>query len=200
MFFKRKNISSLTDLEIIAAYRQNNDSEYISVLYSRYIDKAYGVALKYLSDREMAKDIVMEVYGQLGEDVVRYEISNFSSWLYVKVKNSALMRIRKEKPQLFVNGEKKDQVFMEIHDDGHHMVEEKVRLEDDLDQLKQCIDRLKEDQKRCVTLFFLEEKSYDLIHEELKIDLKKVKSYIQNGKRNLKICMEAALGKKDHAH
>ncbi|MCX2743492.1 sigma-70 family RNA polymerase sigma factor [Mangrovivirga sp. M17] len=200
MFLKRTNISSLSDLEIIEKYNKNPDHQYISILYDRYIDKAYGVALKYLKNREYAKDIVMEVYAELGDDIKKHEIKNFSSWLYVKVKNASLMRIRKEKPQLFVNGEKKDLAFMELSDNGHHDIEEKVRLEDNLEQLKLCIDKLKAEQKECVEMFFLQEKSYSIIEKELSIKLKKVKSYIQNGKRNLKICMETALRSKDHAH
>ncbi|WP_175402852.1 RNA polymerase sigma factor [Mangrovivirga cuniculi] len=200
MFLKRKNISSLSDQEIIEKFNIKPDHQYISILYDRYIDKAYGVALKYLKNREYAKDIVMEVYAQLEEDLAKYEINNFSSWLYVKVKNASLMRVRREKPQLFVNGEKKDLAFMELSDNGHHDIEEKIRLEDNLEQLKLCIEKLKAEQKTCVEMFFLQEKSYSLIEKELKIKLKKVKSYIQNGKRNLKICMETALRSKNHAH
>jgi RNA polymerase sigma-70 factor (ECF subfamily) len=56
--------------------------------------------------------------------------------------------------------------------------------------LEKCIETLGDEQKQCVKLFYLQEKCYKEITESTGFDMNKVKSYIQNGKRNLKICME----------
>jgi RNA polymerase sigma factor (sigma-70 family) len=63
-------------------------------------------------------------------------------------------------------------------------------LDQDMETLKKCIDQLKDEQKECIKLFYLEEKCYQEIAESTSYELKKVKSYIQNGKRNLRICMD----------
>jgi RNA polymerase sigma-70 factor (ECF subfamily) len=56
--------------------------------------------------------------------------------------------------------------------------------------LADCIERLKDDQKKCIVQFYYEDKCYDEIAKNLGVDEKKVKSYLQNGKRNLKLCIE----------
>jgi RNA polymerase sigma-70 factor (ECF subfamily) len=81
-----------------------------------------------------------------------------------------------------------DQIFMESSYELH-LNNESV-LDRDLDALKKCIDLLKDEQKECIKLFYLEELCYQEIVDSTSFELKKVKSYIQNGKRNLKICME----------
>ena len=63
-------------------------------------------------------------------------------------------------------------------------------LEDDLGRLEKCIEELQDEQKQCVELFYIRKKPYQTIVESTGFEMKKVKSYIQNGKRNLKICME----------
>ena len=56
-----------------------------------------------------------------------------------------------------------------------------------LNQLEKGLEELKEDQKIGIKLFYLESKSYQQIADQTGWDLKKVKSEIQNGKRNLKL-------------
>jgi len=56
--------------------------------------------------------------------------------------------------------------------------------------LMDCIDRLNKEQQKCIEKFYFDDKCYQEIAVELGINEKKVKSYLQNGKRNLKICLE----------
>ena len=70
-----------------------------------------------------------------------------------------------------------------------HQETEDLRGEDLL-KLEKCIEQLKNGQKDCVQLFYIKEMCYKEIVNNTGIELNKVKSYIQNGKRNLKICME----------
>lgn len=93
------------------------------------------------------------------------------------------MELRKTNP------EKSGDVFMEMTEPVH-LNDEEDEIEANLNALDECIDVLKKEQKECVKLFFLEKKSYQEVNELTGIDLKKVKSNIQNGKRNLKICLE----------
>ncbi len=94
------------------------------------------------------------------------------------------MELRKKNPEIHA------EVFMES-DEAMHLNDEKVELEKDLTALEDCIEELKEEQQRCVKLFFLEKKSYQQVNEETGLNMKKVKSHIQNGKRNLKMCLES---------
>ncbi len=177
-----------TDEELLLQFNRNGNLEILGELYSRYMHLVYGVSLKYFGDREDARDTVMQIFEKLISDLPGQEIRNFKSWLYVLTKNHCLMQIRSQKS---ADGRleryKIEQEFMEsdqeMHpiDRGDHSVEE---------ALKQCIEQLKAEQKQCIELFYYQKLCYQEIAEGLGIDEKKVKSFLQNGKRNLKICLE----------
>lgn len=149
----------------------------------------YGVGLKYLGNRDQAKDAVMQVFEKLVVEVDRHEIRQFKSWLYVLTKNYCLMQLRSEKSRVKrerIWGGEQD-VIMET-DDLLHPIDNEEALKDAA--LKECIEKLKNGQKQCIEKFYFENKCYSDIAALLKTDEKKVKSDLQNGKRNLKICLE----------
>jgi RNA polymerase sigma-70 factor (ECF subfamily) len=173
------NSSPLDDLALVKLYQQKGDLEVLSKLFSRYTSMVYGVCLKYLKDRDEAKDAVMHIFEKLIKSLQGHSVENFKSWLYVTSRNHCLMALRSRKGKL----------TQELNPD---LVENEVilHLEDDLGRLEKCMEELVSEQKRCVQLFFLEEKCYKDISSVTGFDLRQVKSFIQNGKRNLKICME----------
>jgi len=190
LFLKSKNRSDLSDQELIFQYKKKNDPEVLGQLYSRYVALVYGLCLKYMENRERSKDAVMQIFELLATELHRHEISNFRSWLYVTSKNFCLMELRKQKSL-----RKKEEMwlmnqedFMEIPDEMHLI--DKVENQESNDLLNNCIEKLKKEQHQCVRLFYFGNKSYRQITDETGLDEKKVKSLLQNGKRNLKICLE----------
>ena len=192
MFFSTSGKdSSRSDEWYIARFRKKGDLEDLGKLYERYMHLVYGVCIKYLKDREAARDAVMHIFEKLIIEIPKRQIENFKPWLHVLTKNHCLMQLRAGKAK---TSQKEKMLadtgfFMEnsyeLHPDNEQA------LERDLAVMKKCIELLKQQQKECVKLFYLEEKSYREISGELDIELKKVKSLIQNGKRNLKICIES---------
>ena len=162
----------------------------VGELYKRYAHLVFGLCMKYLKSEPAAKDMAMQVFEKLLLKLADQEVENFKSWLYVLTKNECLMQLRKEK----VNG---NQRFLPL-EGGHFMENDLMEhpdtedlLEQDLTKLETCIGKLKQEQEICIRLFYLEKKSYQEIEASTGYALKKVKSYIQNGKRNLKICVES---------
>lgn len=178
-----KPYSAQSDDELILLYKKEYDLEILGELYKRYTGLVYGVCLKYLKDREESQDAVMQIFEKLIKSLLEHEISHFKSWLYVTSRNHVLMQLRKKKT---ISLENIPQSFMET---GAAMHQEDA-LEMNLTKLEKCIETLVEEQKACVSLFYLQSKCYQEINVLTGYDLKKVKSYIQNGKRNLKICLE----------
>ena len=183
--FANKDTTTLTDLELLAQYRKSGELDLFGKLFSRYTSLVYGVALKYLKNRDDAKDAVMQIFEKLMVAVKEHKIENFKSWLYVTARNHCLMHLRAKKTR---PTESFPVNFME-NDIVLHL-EEEPEMEQNLTKLEKCVNELDGEQKQCVTLFFLQERCYKEITELTGFDLSKVKSYIQNGKRNLKICME----------
>ena len=145
----------------------------------------FGLCLKYLKNEEKSKDAVMQIFEQLITKLKIHEVSNFKSWLYTLARNYCLMEIRSSGKYEFVSMEDN---FMEkdafVHLDIDDMREHKLSI------MEQCMEKLPPEQKETINLFYLEQKCYKDVAELTGYDLNKVKSYIQNGKRNLKICIE----------
>ena len=177
--------STPEDLELIKQYKVSGDMEILGQLFSRYTSLVLGVCLKYLKDREEAKDTVMQIFEKLVQGLKDHNVENFKSWLYVSTRNHCLMYLRAGK------GKFREELSPELMESELFLhPEEEPEKEQNLTKLEKCIEQLGEEQKRCVQLFFLKEKCYKEVTSLTGFDLNKVKSYIQNAKRNLKICME----------
>jgi RNA polymerase sigma-70 factor (ECF subfamily) len=174
-----------TDEELISLYKKNDDLQIVGILYDRYTALTFGVCLKYLKDREESRDAVMQIFEKLIISLKSHEINVFKGWLYVTARNHCLMQLRARKGKNF---EELSPFLMETGGNGHH--EQGAEIEGNLSRLEKCMEALASEQKQCVQLFYLQQKCYREITESTGYDLNKVKSYIQNGKRNLKICME----------
>jgi RNA polymerase sigma factor (sigma-70 family) len=173
------------DLELVAAYRQSADLKVLAVLYQRYLDLLYGVCLKYLGERESAKDAVMEIFEELVKKLARHEVTHFKGWLYTLAKNHCLMQLRSSgriKIQPF------DPEIMQTAEELH--LNDKMEKEAQLVRLSSCLEALSTEQKVVVSLFYLENKCYKEIETITGLDWNKVRSLVQNGRRNLRICLQ----------
>jgi RNA polymerase sigma-70 factor, ECF subfamily len=191
MIFKIPGIKKVkkSDEELLKEFTSTGDLEVLGELYSGYMHLVYGVCLKYLREREESMDAVMQIFEKLIIEIPKHKIENFKSWLYVVTKNYCFMQLRSNKLQdeklnEWIND---SSAFMETSYDVHPIDEERQDMEK---ALEECIDRLKGDQKNCIMLFYYENMCYTEISKDLNIDEKKVKSNLQNAKRNLKLCLE----------
>ena len=178
-----------TDEELITEFSSTGDLEVLGELYSRYMHLVYGVCLKYLKDREESMDAVMQIFEKLIIEIPKHKIENFRSWLHVVTKNYCLMHLRsqKSKEEKLSEWINDPVVFMEITSTLHPIDEDEQVM---YKALEDCIERLKDEQKKCIRQFYYENRCYNEIAVNLGLDEKKVKSHLQNGKRNLKLCLE----------
>jgi len=188
--FTGKISKKQTDEELIEEFSASADLEVLGELYSSYMHLVYGVCLKYLKDREEAMDSVMQIFEKLITEIPKQKIENFRSWLHVVAKNYCLMKLRSDKS---INEKYKEWAidpgnFMESGFDLHPIDKDEPDMEK---ALSDCIEKLKDDQKECIRQFYYEDRCYNEIAQNTGLDEKKVKSHLQNGKRNLKLCLEA---------
>jgi RNA polymerase sigma-70 factor (ECF subfamily) len=181
--------SQISDEELLRKFSSSGDLEILGELYSRYMHLVYGVCLKYLKSRDESMDAVMQIFEKLIVEIPKQRIDNFRSWLHVVTKNYCLMQLRSEKSrnekmQEWIND---PLIFMENEHVLHPLDENSPEMDK---MLMDCIEKLKEEQKECVKQFYFGNRSYSEIAIWLNTDEKKVKSYLQNAKRNLKICLE----------
>lgn len=185
-----KNLDhELSDEALLMLYQNETSPEIIGVFFERYSTMVLGVCLKYLKNKESAKDATQEIFKKLIEDLKKYDIGNFKSWLYTLSKNHCLMQLRKHDQKSVINNNESFLANFMESDDNWHPTNEDIK-DESLSHLNECLQNLSEEQKSCIEKFYYKKSSYIEITKELNLDLKKVKSLLQNGRRNLKLCME----------
>jgi RNA polymerase sigma factor (sigma-70 family) len=189
-FLKNISTNQTTDKELVAAFKQSGDSNYLSTLYQRYMDLVFGVCLKYFKDAERCKDAVMDIYEELNTKLKLHEVDNFKGWLHVLARNYCLMQLRS--PRNMKTTEFQGD-FMHFGENTH-LNGEALEKEQNFVKLEDCLKTLTEEQQQSVQLFYLENKCYNEIAAITGYDWNKVRSYIQNGRRNLKLCMDGKEG------
>lgn len=182
----KNNTSTLTDEELLLQYQKSEHTEYLGLLYNRYIPLLYGLCLKYLHNEECARNTVILFFKNIFPKVRECEVSTFRAWLYSEVKNycfQILLKENKEIPLDFIdNTIETDEVLELLCDENDNSEQMQI--------LRNCLERLPDGQRISITYFFMKGMSYADIVEKTGYSLNAVKSNIRNGKRNLKICMK----------
>ncbi|MBX7181836.1 MAG: sigma-70 family RNA polymerase sigma factor [Bacteroidia bacterium] len=191
VLFKKKEERS--DKECVALFKQTGDQRYFTPLFNKYSHLVYGSCFKYLENEEDAKDAVLEIFEKLRTDLQKSNIEHFSSWLFMVTKNHCLMKLRKAKTR----EQHLDTISLETGRFMENGLEVHPNTENEqealLQQMERCLKTLVEKQKICVELFYLERLNYAEVARKAGFDINQVKSFIQNGKRNLKLCIEAGI-------
>jgi RNA polymerase sigma factor (sigma-70 family) len=181
----QKQWNNLGDQELLQRYYVDYNNEWLGILLQRYTMLLLGVCMKYLKNEEDAKDSVQQVFFKVINDLPKYKVEFFKSWLYMVAKNHCLMKLRE-----------KGKYTSEINDQTMATPEESEGIKNardkeiSLSNMEQALQQLNPEQKVCVTLFYLEKQSYQQIAGKTGFTTMQVKSHIQNGKRNLKILMQ----------
>ena len=192
LFFKKKH-KPISESELLIEYRQHGDLSILGKLYEPQMEMVFAIAMKYFKDEDEAKDTVMALFEELISKLRNHEVENFKAWLGMVTRNYCLMALRKKNlvlvdDEILNNNENSNHNFMEFST-TEHLIDD-WDLEQNLTNLERCLETLNLEQKQAVALFFIQEKTYQEVSQLTGFEVNKVKSYLQNGKRNLKICME----------
>ena len=179
----------MTDQELLEKFHEDHNNEWLGILLQRYTLLLLGVCMKYLKDEEDAKDSVQQVFLKVIQELHKYKVDYFKSWLYMVAKNHCLMKLREKQGKMTV--EITDRFNGPEEETTDHRALQQVDLTYDL--MSAALKELNPEQQQCVTLFYLQKKSYQEVSEATGFSMLQVKSYIQNGKRNLKILIEKKL-------
>jgi RNA polymerase sigma-70 factor (ECF subfamily) len=180
-----RNQDHMDDKELLHRFQNDGNNEWLGILLQRYTMLLFGVCMKYLKNEEEAKDAVQQVFLKVINELQKYEVTWFKSWIYMVAKNHCLMKLRDKGKYTY---EINEQVLAAPHDSNDlKEVEEKDKT---LDKMAEALKGLNKEQQLCVTLFYLEKKSYQQVADQTGYSLMQVKSHIQNGKRNLKLQLE----------
>lgn len=189
--FRFKKTNTVTDIELITSYRQSGDNAYVGELYKRYAHLVFGVCMKYLKDEDDSKDAVMLIFEKLLDDLKKYQIENFKSWLHTTAKNHCFMKLRSDQSVFLKTEELKKDYPVIMESDNELHLDNENENEFYLSHLGKAVEQLNEEQRICIEMFYMHGKCYQEVAETTGYSTKQVKSYIQNGKRNLKIIIQS---------
>ncbi len=185
-FFRSDTPGQWTDEDLLTRYQTDGEARYLGLLYERYMPMVYGVCLKILRDPGKSEDAVMNIYEELVRKAKEHHVDSFRGWLYVLARNHCLMEWRKNNRRPTDYHAPEDMVHYDAVEAAFEV--ELPAAEDK--SLEKCLDQLPPNQRTSVQMFYMEEKTYKEIAGLLAEEIGKVRSYIQNGRRNLKICLE----------
>jgi len=194
--FKKRDFA--TDEELALNYFNTGDKELVGLLFEKHVKTVFGVCLFYFRDKDVAKDAVMQIFEKLITELKKTEVKNFKGWLSFVVRNYCISEIRKNKNKYRLP---ESYLEFEINETTVEEEEKVLGLSDEvmMDHMQAGLSELKENQKLCVELFYLKGQSYQQICDKTNFSLNEVKSFIQNGKRNLKLLIEAKIKNKKNA-
>jgi RNA polymerase sigma factor (sigma-70 family) len=181
----------ITDAELLDKFYYDKNNQWLGILLQRYTMLLFGVCMKYLKNEEEAKDSVQQVFLKAIAELHKYKVAYFKSWVYMVAKNHCLMKLRDKQGKMPVVLNEQT-IALEDEPLSKQSYVDKDRV---LDAMSIALEELSKEQKLCVTLFYLDKKSYTDIVDITGFSMMQVKSYIQNGKRNLKIIIERILNK-----
>ncbi len=186
---KADKYQNTTDQELLEQFYADHDNEWLGILLQRYTLLLLGVSMKYLKNEEEAKDSVQQIFLKVIQELQKYKVEYFKSWLYMVAKNHCLMKLREKQGKITAEITERLSIKPEDETDLQALVDNDHTLE----LMELALKELNPEQQQCVTLFYLQKKSYQEVSDETGFSMLQVKSYIQNGKRNLKILIEKKL-------
>lgn len=178
----------ITDQQLLENFCKDHDNKWLGILLQRYTLLLLGVCMKYLKNEELAKDGVQQIFLKVITELHKYKVDYFKSWIYMVAKNHCLMQLRNKTGRNTIEVSDKIISNEEITDKEKLLENERT-----YEMMSVALAELNREQQQCVTLFYLQKKSYLEISETTGFSMMQVKSHIQNGKRNLKLLIEKKL-------
>jgi RNA polymerase sigma-70 factor (ECF subfamily) len=182
----------INDEELLEKFYTSRDNRWLGILLQRYALLLLGVCMKYLKNENDARDCTQQIFLQVINELEKYRVTYFKSWIYTVTRNYCLMQLRgtKGKIPLPVN----ESLLQE--ENSAFFADEHIEKETMLTFAEESLQALNDEQRICVSSFYMEKKSYRQICEQTGYSLLQVKSFIQNGKRNLKILIEKKMNQR----
>jgi RNA polymerase sigma-70 factor (ECF subfamily) len=183
-----KNARNLSDEGVVKLVQKGNKNIYEEVV-KRYQDKLLRYVSYIVQDHDKSEDVVQEVFIKVYVNLNSFNTKKkFSSWIYRIAHNEAINLIKRQKRQ----------ISYEENSWIKEIIKDKTNIEIEFEKkqaiclLKTSLDKLPVKYREALTLYYLEEKSYEEISDILRIAKGTVGTRISRGKKLLKnICQKA---------
>jgi RNA polymerase sigma-70 factor (ECF subfamily) len=180
----------ISDQQLLDRFHETGDNQWLGIVLERYTLLLFGVCMKYLKNEEEAKDAVQQIFLKALTELPKYPVTYLKSWLYTVARNHCLMQLRdKHKTPVSMS----ENMAVSDPDSADHQLEQ-IDKDRQFMLMEQSLGELSPEQRTCVEAFYLSHKTYQQIADQTGYNYMQVKSYIQNGKRNLKLLLLKKMG------
>ena len=177
---RQQALKDWTDERLVEAFCETGDQQYFSELFGRYTMQVYLICKQYLAEKEDSREMVMRIFSKLLETLPGAEIRNFRNWLPVVVQRECLNHLRKQ-------GRYTPLIEIEVASPEEELeIYPATEIPFGESEITAALSQLDEAQRVCLNLFFFKKMSYQEVSGQTGFPLNEVKSYLQNGKRQLK--------------
>jgi len=182
-----KNLTELSDEELIAEYQQNDTLQAFEILVQRYKNPLTNFVYRFLGDYEACADVVQETMIKFYRNKDSYKsIAKFSTWVYTIAGNLAKTEYqRRRRRQIFsLNSYGEEKENYEIPDERYRPdVITDSGIKDKI--IQNALLKISAAYREAVILRDIQELSYEEIAEIMRIEVGTVKSRINRGRAQL---------------
>ncbi|MCB0637390.1 MAG: RNA polymerase sigma factor, partial [Lewinella sp.] len=190
-----QDLSGLSDEELLAAARGRRRERFCDEIFRRYHVEVYGLCLYLLREASLSQDLTLQIFAKAFTELSGAEVSQLRPWLLALTRNTCLNHLKQAKKR-----QQARQDWQARTGEQNMLYAENRALETfsllqepgDDDRLHALLATLPAEQRRCLELFYWEGLSYREIAARTGFAEKQVKSYLQNGKRQLRQRWEAS--------
>ncbi|MCA1032941.1 RNA polymerase sigma factor SigW [Bacillus timonensis] len=169
---------------------KNGDQNAFAEIVEIYKDKVFQLCYRMLGNRHEAEDIAQEAFIRAYVNIHRYDVEKkFSTWLYRIATNLSIDRIRKKKPDYYLDAEVAGAEGLTMYS---HLAADVPLPEDEVEsmELQETIQaeilKLPDKYRSAIVLKYIEELSLKEIGEILDLPVATVKTRIHRGREALR--------------
>jgi len=175
-------IETVTDENLVKNIQKGEKSLY-SELIVRYQDKLLRYVRYLTNSSEYSDDIVQESFIKVYKNINSFKTEmKFSSWIYRIAHNETINRVKKINFGFLSFG---DDLSEDLFPDSSN-IEADYEKEETVKKIDFTLDKLPLKYRDALTLYYIEDKSYEEISDILRISVGTVGTLIRRGKKKMK--------------
>jgi len=187
-----------TDQDLIEAIRAGNPRRF-SVLVDRHKDRAMTLALRIVGERGAAEELVQDAFLRAYRGLEKFRgDAKFSTWFYRILYNVCMTRVLR-RPKEKVEWSDDDMRTLDVADQDVPSAQERMEAEEMQALLKEELARIPQAFRSALTLFYVQELSYEEMASVLEMPLGTVKTNLSRGRVLLRKRVMERLNEEVHA-
>lgn len=183
-------------LKSLLAATARKDSSAFRSLYDATSAKLFAFALRILTKRELAEDVLQESFVNIWNNASSYQSSLAApmTWMTTIVRNKAFDMLRRLDDNVEIDADTFDKEVMNALESTSPTPIEALQMSGDAKALARCLSRLEGLHRQAIALAFYHDLSHSEVADRMKLPMGTVKTWIRRGLEKLRLCLSKPEG------